>query len=310
MISVGIAVLQCVVLVLLAPLFSGIVRWLTAKLQTRRGPSIFQDYYDIAKLVRRQDVRTENSTFISRIMPPLQFGCMLVLACGIPMITRFSPMPVMGDLITIIYLLTLPRFFFALAGLDSSDAYAGVGAVREVVTSVLIEPSLMLGLLVAAVACGTTQIGAMGYVIGSGMTSSPVAIVIAGVAFAFACYVEMGNLPYDEPEAEQEIQEGVEQEFSGTSLAMLKVSGTMQAMLMASLFLAVFIPFGSPVQVTGAADIIYGLLLYLVKLLIVFIAAGVISNIVSRVRYIYLGRQTWGVVGVSALAFVLCVLGI
>ena len=108
MINVLLAVVQCVALVLLAPLFSGIVRSLTAKLQTRRGPSILQDYYDIAKLVRRQDLRTENSTFIWRFMPLLQFGTMLVLACGIPMITRFSPMPVMGDLITIVYLLTLP----------------------------------------------------------------------------------------------------------------------------------------------------------------------------------------------------------
>lgn len=310
MINVLLAVVQCVALVLLAPLFSGIVRSLTAKLQTRRGPSILQDYYDIAKLVRRQDLRTENSTFIWRFMPLLQFGTMLVLACGIPMITRFSPMPVMGDLITIVYLLTLPRFFFALAGLDSSDAYAGIGAVREVVTSVLIEPSLMLGLLVAVLAAGTTQIGGMGYMIGSGQASSPVALIVAAVAFGFACYVEMGNLPYDEPEAEQEIQEGIEQEYSGTSLAMLKVSGTMQAMIMASLFLAVFVPFGSPTQIAGAADVVFGLVLFLVKLLVVFIAAGFVSNLVSRVRYFHLGHQTWGIVGVSALAFVLCVLGL
>ena len=51
-----VAILQALLLVLLAPLFSGTSRWLRAKMHTRRGPSIFQDYYDIAKLFKRQDV--------------------------------------------------------------------------------------------------------------------------------------------------------------------------------------------------------------------------------------------------------------
>lgn len=304
-----IAIVQCLLLVVLAPLVSGTGRWMRAKMHTRRGPSILQDYYDIFKLLKRQDVHTADSSFISRLMPPLFFGTMLVLACGMPMIGRSCPVPWLGDIVTIIYLLALPRFFFALSGVDSSNAYAGVGSMRELIVGVLVEPSLMLALLVAALAAGSTNIGEIGIVIGSFQTGSPVAVVVAGIAFAVACYIELGKLPYDMAEAEQEIQEGPLAEYSGPSLAMVKMSLSMKQIIMVSLFLAIFLPFGSAVDLTWPA-LVSGFVAYLVKLAIVFFICALVENLVARVRYRLLGRQTWTVVGVSVLAFVFCVLGV
>ncbi|WP_080797275.1 respiratory chain complex I subunit 1 family protein [Arabiibacter massiliensis] len=309
MTEIIIAIVQCLLLVLLAPLVSGGARWLRAKMHTRRGPSILQDYYDIFKLLKRQDVHTADSSFVSRLMPPLFFGTMLVLACGVPMITRLCPVPVLGDIITIIYLMALPRFFFALSGVDSSNAYAGVGGIRELLVGVLVEPSMMLALLVAALATGTTNIGGMGAMIGSLSAGAPVAVVVAGAAFAIACYIELGKLPYDMAEAEQEIQEGPLAEYSGASLAMVKMSLSMKQIIVASLFIAVFLPFGSAVEPTLPA-LALGLVAYVAKLAVVFFACSLVENLVARVRYKLMGRQTWTVVGVSALAFVFCVLGV
>lgn len=304
-----IAIVQCLLLVVLAPLVSGTGRWMRAKMHTRRGPSILQDYYDIFKLLKRQDVHTADSSFISRLMPPLFFGTMLVLACGMPMIGRSCPVPWLGDIVPIVYLLALPRFFFALSGVDSSNAYAGVGSMRELIVGVLVEPSLMLALLVAALAAGSTNIGEIGIAIGSFQTGSPVAVVVAGIAFAVACYIELGKLPYDMAEAEQEIQEGPLAEYSGPSLAMVKMSLSMKQIIMVSLFLAIFLPFGSAVDLTWPA-LVSGFVAYLVKLAIVFFICALVENLVARVRYRLLGRQTWTVVGVSVLAFVFCVLGV
>ena len=122
-----IALVQALLLVLLAPLVSGSARWLRAKMHTRKGPSILQDYYDIAKLFRRQDVHPKDSSFVHKLMPPLFMGVLLVLAMGIPMITMASPIAWLGDIILVLYLLALPRFFFSLSAIDSSDAYAGIG---------------------------------------------------------------------------------------------------------------------------------------------------------------------------------------
>lgn len=309
MTEIIIAIVQALLLMLLAPLVSGTARWMRAKMHTRRGPSILQDYYDIAKLLKRQDVRTQHSSFVFRLMPPLYMGVLLILACGMPMITRACPIPVLGDVITIIYLLALPRFFFALAAVDSSDAYSGVGGIRELIVGVLVEPSMMLALFVAALATGTTNIGAMGEAIGSLSVTSPVAVVVAAAAFALACYVELGKLPYDVAEAEQELQEGPLAEYSGPSLAMAKASLSMKQVIAVSWFIAVFLPFGSATELTIPA-LALGALVFVVKVAAIFFICSIVENLVSRVRWKYMSRQTWTVVGVSVLALVFCVLGI
>lgn len=307
--EIVIALVQALLLVLLAPLFSGTSRWLRAKIHTRRGPSIFQDYYDIAKLFRRQDVHSADSSFVHKLMPPLFMGCMLVLAMGIPMITRFSPVPILGDIILIIYLMALPRFFFSLSGVDSGSAYAGIGSIRELIVGVLVEPSMMLALFVAAIACGTTNVGDMGMAIGSGSASNPVALVVAGIAFFCACYIELGKLPFDMAEAEQEIQEGPLQEYSGPSLAMAKMSLSMKQVIVVSWFAAIFLPWGSAVDLS-IASLAIGLVAWLVKMGVIFFVCSIFENIVARVRYKLMGRQTWSVVGIAAIALVLCVLGL
>ena len=309
MAEIILAVVQALLLVLAAPLVSGTARWMRAKMQTRRGPSIFQDYYDIVKLFKRQDLHTKNSSFVHKLMPPLFFGVLMLIAMGMPTITRACPIPLLGDIILIIYLLALPRFFFALAAVDSGSSYAGVGGIRELLIGVLVEPAMMLALFVTVIATGTTNIGEMGIAIGTLSIESPIAVIVAGAAFACACYIELGKLPYDLAEAEQELQEGPLSEYSGPSLALTKMSLSMKQIIVVSWLIAIFIPFGSATELTLPALAI-GLGAYLLKMVVIFFICSIIENAVSRVRFKLLGRQTWAVVGISCFAFVFCVLGL
>ena len=147
--NIVLAVLQGVVVMAVAPFFSGLGRVIRAKMHNRRGPSIMQDYRDLAKLFARPESQSEDASFALRIMPPLFFAVAFMLAMGLPLFTAQSPIPVFGDAITIMYSLALARFFFALCGVDSSNAYAGIGGVRELLMSVLIEPSMLLALFAA-----------------------------------------------------------------------------------------------------------------------------------------------------------------
>ncbi|MEG2006818.1 MAG: NADH-quinone oxidoreductase subunit H [Raoultibacter sp.] len=303
------AIIQPIFLLLLAPLVSGTTRVLRAKMHTRQGPSILQDYYDIAKLFKRQDIHTENSGFVFRIMPVVFLASVLLLAMGIPMVTRFCPIPLLGDIITIIYLLVLPRFFFALSSIDSSGSYPGVGGIRELLLGVLVEPSMLLALFVAALAAGSTNIGVIGDSVALFATTSPVAVVIAAVAFAAAGYIELGKLPYDLAEAEQEIQEGPLAEYSGPSLALLKLAMPIKQILIVSLFLSIFFPFGSAVDM-ALPSLAIGLVLYWIKISVVFLVCAVIENSVMRVRFKLLSRQTWMVVGLAVLSFAFFVIGV
>lgn len=307
--QIVVALVQAILLVALAPLVSGIARKFRAKMHTRKGPSVLQDYYDIAKLLKREDVHSNHASAISRITPPLYIAAMIVLAMGIPMYTRTSPIPVLGDMILIIYMLALPRFFFSLSGLDSGSAYAGTGGVRELIVGTLVEPSLMLALFVAALACGTTNVGDMGMAVTLGGVAYPVAYIVAGIAFAWACYVEMGKLPYDLAEAEQELQEGPMSEMSGPSLAMMHIAIPMKQTLLAALFLAIFIPFGSSMDYSFMG-LLSGTVIFVIKMAIVLFITMVLENVVSRVRWKITGHQTWACVGIAAVAFVFCLMGI
>jgi hydrogenase-4 component C len=307
--SVVIGIVQAVLVILIAPLVSGIGRWMRAKVHTRKGPSIFQDYYDLAKLFKRDDITTKDRTFVSRFMPALFFGVMLLLSLGIPLFTQKSPVPLLGDVILILYLMALSRFFFSLAGIDTSQSYSGYGSIRELMVGTLVEPSMILALFVAALSCGSTNVGDMGQAIASVTATSPVAVIVAGITFALACYVELGKLPYDMAEAEQELQEGVMQEYSGPSLALMKMAMSMKQIIVVSWFMAIFLPFGAAVDLSFGG-IALGIVVWFVKIAVVFFICALVENAVCRVRYKYMGRQTWMIVGLGALAFVFCALGI
>lgn len=306
--NIVLGILQAVVITAVAPFFSGLGRVITAKMHNRRGPSIFQDYRDIAKLMARPESQSEDASFALRIMPAIFFAVSFMLAMGLPIFTLESPMPVFGDAITIMYSLALARFFFALCGVDSSNAYAGVGGIRELLMSVLIEPSMLLALFATALVCGSTDIATMGQHIATGAIDAPVAVILAGIAFCLACYMELGKLPFDQAEAEQELQEGPLAELSGPSLAIAKLAMSMKQIIVVAWFCAIFIPWGEPATMGAMAAV--GALIFLVKCLVDFVLVGVISNSVSRSRFKNLGNQTWAVVGIAVLAFVFVVVGV
>ena len=165
--SVIVAILQAVLLVAAAPLASGITRKIRAKMHSRTGTDIFQDYRDLAKLWRRCEVREGGSGLVSRAMPPVFLGSFVLIAAGLPLFMQACPLPILGDIITILYLMALPRFMFALASIDSAGSYTAIGGVRELLVGVLVEPALVLVLFVMAVAAGSTNTGLMAAATGS-----------------------------------------------------------------------------------------------------------------------------------------------
>lgn len=303
------ALIQAVVLMALSPLFSGFSRVMRAKMQSRQGPGILQDYRDIFKLLRRQDVAPEHSGGVFRVMPFVLLGTMLVVAMALPMITDFSPFGGGGDIITLLYLFAVFRFFFSLAGLDSGSPFAGIGASRELTLGILVEPTLFLALLVVALIAGSTNIGNISIDLANGHWAFPTATALALVACAFATFVEMGKIPFDVAEAEQELQEGPLTEYSGAGLALVKWGISLKQVVVAALFLSIFIPFGKATSFS-ALGLLWGSVALFIKLVVVFFLAGLVENSLARGRFLLTGRVTWLGFGVAALAFVFYLTGL
>lgn len=302
------ALIQAALLLLLTPLFTGISRQIRARMHTRRGPGIWQDYRDLFKLLKRQDVAPAQSGVIFRAMPWVLLGSMLLVAMTLPVFTLTSPFGGAGDMITLLYLFALFRFFFSLSGLDTGSTFAGIGASRELTLGVLVEPTLILGLLVVALIAGSTNIGTISATLTAGW-SSPTATLLALLACAFACFIEMGKIPFDVAEAEQELQEGPLTEYSGSGLALVKWGIGLKQVVVAELFLAIFIPFGKAAEMTAGA-LVLALILMLIKLLVVFILASLFENTLARGRFLLTHRVTWIGFGVAALSFVFYLTGL
>jgi hydrogenase-4 component C len=298
-----IGLLQALLILLLAPLFSGFSRVMRAKMHSRRGPSIYQNYRDLAKLMKRQEVVSEQAGWVFHATPYITMVSMLLVALIIPILTVQSPFNWVGDLILVIYLFALSRFFFSLSGLETGSTFGGIGARREQLLSVLIEPVMLLVLFVMALLAGSTNLGTISTKVATGHVPYYTSVWLGMLAFAFASFVEMGKLPFDLAEAEQELQEGPLTEFSGRSLAILKWGLYLKQVVLVALFLAVFLPFGSMMALSIPA-ILLAIVAFLLKVVLFYFIVAILENAMARVRFLKASAVTWAALGAAILSFV------
>ncbi|WP_395489867.1 respiratory chain complex I subunit 1 family protein [Cedecea davisae] len=297
------ALTQALVLFLAAPLLSGITRVTRARLHNRRGPGVLQEYRDLFKLFGRQSVAPAASGWVFRLMPFVMVGVMLTIATALPIVTLASPLPSLGDLITLIYLFAIARFFFAIAGLDTGSPFTGIGASREAMLGVLVEPILLLGLWVAAQVAGSTHISNIAGTIHAWPVAQSLTLILAFAACAFATFIEMGKLPFDLAEAEQELQEGPLSEYSGAGFAVLKWGISLKQLVVLQMFVGVFLPWGQ-MSAFSWSGLAIAVVLAVVKLVAGVLIIALFENSMARLRMLETSRITWAGFGFAFLAFV------
>ena len=297
------SLIQALVLFAIAPLLSGITRVTRARMHNRRGPGVMQEYRDLFKLFSRQSVAPAASGWVFRLMPFVMVGVMLTIATALPVVTLYSPLPSLGDLITLIYLFAIARFFFAIAGLDTGSPFTGIGASREAMLGVLVEPILILGLWVAAQVAGSTHISNIAYTIYHWPAAHTLTLLLALAACAFATFIEMGKLPFDLAEAEQELQEGPLTEYSGAGFAVLKWGISLKQLVVLQMFVGVFLPWGQMSEFSWGGLVI-ALVLAVVKLVLGVLIIALFENSMARLKMLETAAVTWAGFGFAFLAFV------
>ncbi|POP46420.1 hydrogenase 3 membrane subunit [Superficieibacter electus] len=297
------ALLQALVLFAFAPLLSGITRVARARMHNRRGPSVLQEYRDIIKLLGRQSVAPAASGWVFRATPFVMAGVMLTIAAALPVVTVASPLPQLGDLITLIYLFAVARFFFAISGLDTGSPFTAIGASREAILGVLVEPVLLLGLWVAAQVAGSTHISSITDTIYHWPAARSIPLVLALCACAFATFIEMGKLPFDLAEAEQELQEGPLSEYSGSGFGVIKWAISLKQLVVLQMFVGVFIPWGQMVEFS-VSGLLLAVVVAIVKVIAGVLIIALFENSMARLRLDITGRITWAGFGFAFLAFV------
>ena len=150
--------LQMLLVLALAPLLTGFVRVVKARLLRRRGPPLLQPYSDLARLMGKQVVLAEGASWLFRLTPYLVFAATWVAAALVPTFASGLLYSWSADFIAIIALIGSARFFQALAGLDVGTSFGGIGSSREVMIATLAEPAMIMIIFTLALVAGSTQL--------------------------------------------------------------------------------------------------------------------------------------------------------
>jgi len=237
---------QTVLLLLLGPLVSGLIRNWKAKLQNRRGPRVWQPYFDLAKLLRKDLVISEHASWIFSAAPYVLFVATVLGGLMVPMLNEEAPLGLFGGVLAVVYLLALGRFFLALGGLDPGSAFGGMGSSREMTIAAMAEPAMMLSIFTVAISAGTTNLGGIVQRVNNLAFLNP-AHILAFVALFIVLLAETGRIPVDNPATHLEltmIHEAMVLEYSGRYLALIEWSSSVKQLVLMSLLVNVFFPAG------------------------------------------------------------------
>ncbi|HNX17132.1 MAG TPA: NADH-quinone oxidoreductase subunit H [Methanoregula sp.] len=280
-------VINTLCVVLLSPLFVSLIKKVKAWSQGRQGPSVFQTYYTLAKLLKKEVIYSGNSSRIMRATPWVCISAVLVASLFVPLVFVTEPFGGIGNIILFLYLLVLVRFFMALSGLDAGSTFGGMGSSREMSISAVIEPTTIIVFAALAFVFKSMNIFDMvGTEVIAGIPVSPTLILI-GISLFIILIVETSRIPVDNPETHLEltmIHEGMILEQSGRNLALMELTAAIKQTLLMALLINLIVPWGLSTTLSFAA-IAVAVCLFAVKGAILSLVIGLFESSMAKMRF-------------------------
>lgn len=279
-----VGILQAASIFAIAPLLIGVMRKVKARTQKRVGASVVQPYYDMLKLLRKDEVVSEYGSWVFRWAPWVVAASTMTAALFVPIFVPFSPFSFAGDILIVLGLFALARFFVMLAGIDTASAFGGIGVSREMMMSSLAEPGLFLTVFVVSLTLGGTNLTSLvGAAAQSGVVIAP-SMLFGLIAFFIITLAETGRLPFDNPATHLEltmVHEAMALEYSGRGLALIQWSQAIKQLLLLGLMVDLFLPLGMPASAEAGLPFLgLGAVAVLVK---VVLLATVVAYLETRV---------------------------
>jgi len=289
------AILNVAVALFLSPLLEGVIRKVKARIHSRMGPPIIQPYLDLLKLLGKEDIKVTDN-FLVRLSPMIALAAVMVSSLLIPFGTR-PPLAGSGDMIAFIYFVGLAAVAVIIGGMASESPFAVVGAGREMMLFLIVEPVLFIGLITAAVNSHSLRMYDM--LLWHQAAGPKISMVIAAIALFLALQAQLGKLPFDIPEAETELMGGPFIEMSGPKYALFKWSILAKQIIFTSIFVQIFIPW------PRTFDLGWDLLITIVKIFVVILLVCLVDVVNPRLRIDQAIAYFFGVIviALAGLAF-------
>lgn len=271
-------------------------RKLYARLQNRIGPPWYQPEADFIKLLAKEDIiPAEADHAMFKALPVLALAAVVTSFVYIPLWSRSALFSFEGDIVVVLYLLTVPTLTFFLAGWYSTSLFSTIGAVRTLTQLFAYEVPLFMGILSPAVIAGSWSLSGVAYFYGV----HPLYWIANLPGFLVCLMALQGKLekaPFDIPDAETEIVGGTFTEYSGRLLAFFRMAIDVELVVGAALMAAVFLPFG--LGLPAAA----GFVLFVVKVLVIVALLAVLRTVIARLRIDQMVEFCWKYLATAALA--------
>lgn len=284
--SWGLALLQALLYVALAPLMAGWVGRVKAWLQNRRGPSPLQPYWNLYKLLTKEARMAHTASPVFRAAPYIVFTATWLAASAVPFVATGLPTAAIADVIVVAGLLALARFFLALAGMDVGTAFGGMGASREMFVSALAEPAMLMAVFTLTMTAHTTNLSSVvDYQLLNESVLRP-SYMFALAGLVLVAIAETGRIPVDNPTTHLEltmIHEAMILEYSGRHLALMEWAAQLKLLLYGALLVNVFFPWGMGVGADLPA-LGSGFLVVMIKLAMLGIALATSETVLAKMR--------------------------
>jgi len=278
---------QLLLVLLMAPLLTGYVRKVKARLLRRQGPPIVQPYRDLLKLLRKEVVLADNASWLFRVAPYVIFATTWVAAALVPTFATGLALSPAADLIAIVALLGSARFMLALAGLDVGTSFGGIGASREMMIASLAEPAMLMIAFTLSLLAGSTQLSSVAtFMQGTGV-GLRVSLALALVGLIMVAVAENARIPVDNPATHLEltmVHEAMILEYSGRHLAVIEAAASLKLLLYLSLIGCMFVPWGVAVAGEDVSAYAVSLVVYGFKLAIGGFLLAVFETAIAKMR--------------------------
>lgn len=290
-----------------APLVTGLVRWIKARLNSRRGPSPIQPYRDLARLLRKEAVVAENASWLFCVCPYLIFALIWLAAVIVPGFAVDLPLGPSADLIALVALLGSARFLLALAGMDVGTAFGGIGSSREMMIASLAEPAMLMVTFTVALLVRSTSLPHIATFLLTHDAGLRVSLGLALISLMMVAIAENARIPVDNPATHLEltmVHEAMVLEYSGRHLALIEGAAMLKLVLYISLIACLFAPWGLALDADNARSLGIGVASWLGKLLAGAVLLALFETSIAKMRVFRVAEFMGGALLLGLLAAV------
>ncbi len=279
--------LHAALMLLAAPLLTGVIRKVKARLLGRRGPSVLQPYRDLIRLLRKQPIVAENASALFTIAPAAGFAVVFTAVLLVPSFAHGMIGAPLADLLVIFGLLALARCIQALAAMDIGTAFGGIGASRDMAFATLAEPGIILVVLILAWLTGSTNLDLISLLFRDAAPGLRVSLGLGLIALIAISLAENARMPVDNPSTHLEltmVHEAMLLEYSGRHLALMHAQAMLKLLLWMGLIGGIFFPFGSALPGAGPLAWLVGLGAWAGKTLVLAVLLAVFEVSIAKMR--------------------------